>query len=197
MLFNDADELLTAPAPAQRKPLLTPQQREQLGRPLIRATQIPALEVVVLQITPRPAERPRFSKFGGAYNSKSYSDYKKNLVAALEAKIFGGQIRVGPGYDYARLDIDFFFPVPKSWTKKRKMASYGTMVRVKPDKDNAEKAVMDALQEAGILEEDSQIAQGEPRKWYVLNEQDEPRIELWLHPFETLNNNYVPRPFAA
>ena len=141
-------------------------------------TPIPALDgTVTLLLTPRPAERPRFSKFGGAYNSKAYSSYKKQLTERLKAKITEGQIN--PALDYAGISVQFFLPVPKSWTKKAKAAAYGQPHRSKPDADNYLKAAADAMTEAGVFRDDGQVAQMSARKWYV-GEGQPPRIEVQM-----------------
>ena len=131
---------------------------------------------VTLLIAPRPAERPRFSQhLKGAYNSKAYSSYKKALVELLKAKITEGQI--DPALDYAGIAVQFFLPVPKSWTKKAKTAAYGQPHRSKPDADNYLKAAADAMTEAGVFKDDGQVAQMSARKWYV-GEGQEPRLEV-------------------
>nr|WP_262905680.1 RusA family crossover junction endodeoxyribonuclease [Hymenobacter siberiensis] len=136
-------------------------------------------------IVPRPAERPRFSKFGGAYNSKAYSSYKQSLVEALKAKIFEGQIRLPA--DYAGVSADFYLPVPKSWTKKKKAAHYGMLHRSKPDADNYLKAICDAMTEAKVFTDDGQVAQMVARKWYVL-EGEYPRLGFTLHTLDDIIN---------
>lgn len=153
-------------------PLFTPEHYRPAPTP------IPALDgTVSLLITPRPAERPRFSKFGGAYNSKAYSEYKKRLVELLKAKITEGQI--DPALDYAGIAVQFFLPVPKSWTKKAKAAAHGQPHRSKPDADNFLKACADAMTEAGVFNDDGQVAQMSARKWYV-GEGEPPRIEVQM-----------------
>jgi Holliday junction resolvase RusA-like endonuclease len=41
--------------------------------------------------------------------------------------------------------IIFYLPMPKSWDKKKRLAHWGKPHRTTPDKDNLEKALMDAL----------------------------------------------------
>lgn len=151
-------------------PLFTPEHYQPQPVPALDGT-------VTLLITPRPAERPRFSKLGGAYNSKSYSSYKKELTERLKTKIAEGQI--DPALDYAGISVQFFLPVPKSWTKKAKAAAYGQPHRSKPDADNYLKAAADAMTEAGVFRDDGQVAQMSARKWYV-REGQPPRIEVQM-----------------
>ena len=48
-----------------------------------------------------------------------------------------------------------YFEPPASWPKKKRAAAIGTLHRAKPDRDNIDKAVLDAL-----FVEDSSIASG-------------------------------------
>jgi len=55
------------------------------------------------------------------------------------------------------------FEPPKSWSKKRRVAMIGQLHRSKPDRDNIDKAVLDALYPEG----DSGIAMGEiEKRWH-------------------------------
>lgn len=55
----------------------------------------------------------------------------------------------------------FVLPMPPSWSKKQKAEMYGKPLKGKPDKDNLEKAVLDAL-----FEEDSAIWDGRVTKYW-------------------------------
>jgi Holliday junction resolvase RusA-like endonuclease len=48
-----------------------------------------------------------------------------------------------------------FFTMPKSWSKKKREAHLGALHRAKPDRDNIDKGILDAL-----WEQDSGIARG-------------------------------------
>ena len=75
---------------------------------------------------------------------------------------------VVPECDY---HLHFFLPIPESWSAKKKLASEGQPHQSKPDKDNLEKAFLDAL-----LEEDSRIWDGRvTKRWSA-----KPRIEIEL-----------------
>lgn len=54
------------------------------------------------------------------------------------------------------LECHAVFPVPQSWTRKKRENMYGRMHTVKPDSDNIEKILMDALT-GTIWVDDSQI----------------------------------------
>ena len=65
-----------------------------------------------------------------------------------------------------RMTIDVFFARPQRLMKKK--SPEGPMRHTaKPDRDNLEKSITDALTEAGLYLDDSQICAGEVRKWYV------------------------------
>ena len=63
-----------------------------------------------------------------------------------------------------QLNLLFFMPIPKSISKKKRgLLRY---VSKKPDVDNLAKAVMDAMNNTGIWEDDSQIARLDVVKAY-------------------------------
>ncbi len=55
--------------------------------------------------------------------------------------------------------VFFILPMPKSWSEKKKFDMYGKPHQQKPDKDNLEKALLDA-----IFKDDSQIWDGRVTK---------------------------------
>ena len=72
-----------------------------------------------------------------------YWEYKRVLM--LQAREHG----YSPGHT---LNIEFFMPIPKSWSKKKAASMAFTPHQQKPDIDNLIKAFMDAL-----LEEDCYV----------------------------------------
>lgn len=66
-----------------------------------------------------------------------------------------------------------YFAPPESWSKKKKQATIGTLHRTKPDRDNLDKALLDALFPDG----DQAIAQGTIRKEWGTFERLEITIE--------------------
>ena len=64
-----------------------------------------------------------------------------------------------------------FFPIPDSWTKKKKAEMKGKLHRQKPDRDNVDKAILDAL-----FKDDSGIATGYLEKRW--DDGNGPRIEI-------------------
>jgi len=69
------------------------------------------------------------------------------------------------------LDLKIFLPIPPSWSKKKREAHRGQPHRVRPDKDNIEKAVADAL-----LKADQCIWKGSQEKRW--DDGGGPRVEI-------------------
>lgn len=68
-------------------------------------------------------------------------------------------------------------PMPESWSKKKKLLMAGQMNMQKPDKDNVEKAIGDAL-----FDKDEQLCMGGVVMQYWSLETEEPRIDVFLIP---------------
>jgi Holliday junction resolvase RusA-like endonuclease len=100
---------------------------------------------------------------------------KKAMTAAvssfdkwLDIKLAGDA--TGP----IQVNLKAYFQIPKSWSKKKQAAAMAGQIwhTTKPDKDNIEKAVCDALN--GILyKDDSQVVRGISEKLYGI-----PRVEV-------------------
>lgn len=110
-----------------------------------------------IPIEPMGAPRPRVTRYG-TYNDPKYTSYK--YAIALVAKSKKIPLSISP----ISLKIDFFFTTPKSWSKKKKeCAKWHTS---KPDLDNLEKGIKDALN--GIAyKDDSQVCYLFARKQYA------------------------------
>jgi len=67
--------------------------------------------------------------------------------------------------------VTFYMPMPSSWSAKKRAAHEGQPHRVRPDKDNLEKGLLDAL-----LPEDSAVWDGRASKRWSAN----PRIEITI-----------------
>lgn len=107
---------------------------------------------------PFPAPRPRFDSIRKiAYNNKDYTNIKKKIGLIIKSRI--KKPLECPIY----LKLDFFYKVPKSWSKKKKENAKWKESR--PDIDNLQKTVFDALN--GIAyKDDSQIVMVQARKQY-------------------------------
>lgn len=125
----------------------------------------PKVEQYLLDITPVGAARPRVTKTGHTFYPKIYSAYKKKLVDMLKSVGFDGTKWAGKK---VQVDVCFVLPLPTSYTvevegvKKSKAyrkaeltAMAGTYCGNKPDRDNLDKGLLDAL-----LPEDSLVVCG-------------------------------------
>lgn len=91
---------------------------------------------------------------------KIKNSLKNRLVGALE------------------LNLTFCMPIPKSISKKKREQLH--YVTKKPDVDNLAKAVMDAINQVGIWEDDSQVSRLVVGKIYS----DEPRCIISIREIE-------------
>ena len=122
--------------------------------------------------TPKPQARPRFArrgKFVSTYSAKNeWKETCKIQIKQLNEPIFCTAIEV---------NLFFMFHRPKSHYRTGK---YSNILRdnapkwhtKKPDKDNLEKAVTDALVDAGLIEDDCIIVRGMTSKSYVTKDMD-------------------------
>ena len=76
--------------------------------------------------------------------------------------------------DVYRVDWVAYFPMAKSWSKKKKSLFTGQAHRQKPDRDNVDKAILDA-----IFKDDSVISDGRlSKRW---DDGAGARIEITFH----------------
>lgn len=104
--------------------------------------------------------------------------------------------RLNPTAEAVTLMMVAFIPIPASWSKqKRACAAAGLVLPThRPDLDNYEKAITDALN--GVCyEDDSQICDVIKSKRYSTN----PRVHVSVHPKEGFNDDlfYVPKAVTA
>jgi Holliday junction resolvase RusA-like endonuclease len=121
-----------------------------------------------LPIDPYPTSRPRLGK-GGAYNAPKYTKYKNNLIILIKSLHI-------PKNDYSYVRINFFFPYPKTTAKKDRIEN--APMRYKYDIDNLIKAIFDALQQSGVLEDDRIISGVYAEKLFTTNQQGYIEFEL-------------------
>ncbi len=101
---------------------------------------------------PVPKGRPRVTRYG-TYTPKRTQDYEKRV---LEAWFTQSGVKMPEGVPLALL-VMVFFPVPQSWSKKKRAASLGRPHISRPDLDNIVKSVTDALN-GEAFPDDSAIA---------------------------------------
>lgn len=115
---------------------------------------------------PQGKGRPRFSTRGGfarAFTPQKTVAYEGLIALAAQDVMAGAPPLEGP----VRVDAVATFPIPKSWSKKRRAeAEAGRVYHVsKPDRDNIDKAIGDGLNGV-VWKDDSQVAAGETVKVY-------------------------------
>jgi len=125
---------------------------------------------MTIDIAPVPASRPRVTRFS-TYFPKKYTKFRNDLAVILSDK---GYEKL-EGLLYAQLD--FYMQIPKSWSKKKKLAKEGRYADNNVDVDNLVKAVLDGC-EGVFYENDNQIAMIRARKFYSING----RIQFELSP---------------
>ena len=116
---------------------------------------------MTIDIAPVPASRPRVTRWS-TYFPKKYTKFRNDLAVILSDK---GYEKL-EGLLYAQLD--FYMQIPKSWSKKKKLAKEGRYADNNVDVDNLVKAVLDGC-EGVFYENDNQIAMIRARKFYSIN----------------------------
>lgn len=98
--------------------------------------------------------RPRPRRYGGFYSPHKETGWYAQIL--LQAKAFKP---ASPMDGPLRLSIEFLMPRPQARKKD-------TWHIVRPDRDNLEKLVSDALKDAGWMRDDSQVCSGPVEKRY-------------------------------
>lgn len=126
---------------------------------------------------PIPKARPRFTRFGKAYTPKRTQDYEKAIADYFkenpDVPKFEKDIPIA-------VNLVFGMGVPKSIPKSRTAAMLEGIIKhtKRPDLDNLQKAVLDALN--GIAwEDDSQIVRITAKKEYT----EHPYIYLYMYEY--------------
>lgn len=66
------------------------------------------------------------------------------------------------------VNVSIYFPRPKAHSNKKGLKPDAPRFHTsKPDRDNCDKAILDALTNLGIWKDDSQVAEGTIRKLYA------------------------------
>jgi len=116
---------------------------------------------------PRPQPRVRVPRHGHAYNPPSADAWKDRILLAARA-VRPRVPLTGP----LRVDILFLFPRP-AWHFVGRRHERGLCPEApvwhaaRPDRDNLDKAVLDALTRAGLWGDDAQVADGRIEKRYL------------------------------
>lgn len=95
---------------------------------------------------PQGKARPRFSqKTHTTYTPKNTADYEKRIRNAFRE--CQGEWKKLPADCYAYVKIQAQYPIPRSWSKRKKKETIAGLIipTTKPDGDNILKVVLDAL----------------------------------------------------
>ena len=122
-----------------------------------------------VKVTPMGAVRMTQRSKWKNQSAKNYLQYK-NIIGYAAKKHFEEPIN-GP----VATEIEFYYPVPKSWTKKEKADALNgrTFPIVKPDIDNVVKGIFDSLNKIA-WEDDNRVVALITRKYYST----QPRIVI-------------------
>jgi Holliday junction resolvase RusA-like endonuclease len=110
---------------------------------------------VFVEGTPRPQPRPRKGKYGNFYNPGTADGWKEAVQAVFltdRKPVIQGPVRLRVKFFFHRSTLLSGEPVPHT---------------AKPDIDNLKKAVMDALTEIQVWEDDSQVYADPGEKYWT------------------------------
>jgi Holliday junction resolvase RusA-like endonuclease len=123
-----------------------------------------------LQGKVRGKERPRFAKGGYAYTPNNTREYEEKVKNAYRLHFGDTKIQ---GNVPLKLELEIGMLIPKSRpTKEKEMLLQNKYAVKKPDIDNIEKIVTDALNEVAY-EDDVQICVVIKSRYWVLTESEE------------------------
>lgn len=114
---------------------------------------------------PQGKQRPRFSRISKTvYTPNKTAKYEKQIAKAYTDA--GGKCI--PADCYVSVNVSAFFPVPKSYSKKKREDCLERRLRPdkKPDMDNILKVVLDGLNRVAY-EDDKQVVELIGRKYYT------------------------------
>jgi Holliday junction resolvase RusA-like endonuclease len=123
-------------------------------------------------VNPVPASRPRVTRWS-TYFPKRYTQFKEDMSIALN------DVRFIPYERLVYAKFDFFIPMPKSWSKKKRKFKNGRFCDNNADLDNYCKAILDCLN--GVYyNDDKQVVMMRARKYYS----ETPRIKCTITELE-------------
>ena len=122
---------------------------------------------------PKGKARPRVTRSGHAFTPAGTAQYE-NLVRLSFKEAYPDHMPLGSAVEAS---ITAFFPIPKSWSKKKQEQARQRILRpvCKPDTDNIAKAVLDSLNQIAY-KDDSQITELIVSKYYS----DIPQVVVML-----------------
>lgn len=123
---------------------------------------------IILEITPVP--KPRMTqrdKWDKRPSVQKYWAFKEQVQVRIK------EAKIDPEL-YNALDIRFYVPMPKSWSKKKKKAKCFTPHTIRPDVDNFCKSALDSL-----YKEDSKIYRISAVKYWAMEGSMEIEFSKW------------------
>ena len=110
--------------------------------------------------------RPRFTRMGRVYTPEKTRKFEHKLAAIASNYMMLHQLE--PTTEPCIMIIQAQFEIPKSWTKKKKLAAaMGDINPGKPDIDNIAKIVLDSFNGV-VFEDDAQVVDLSVNKCYGL-----------------------------
>ena len=122
---------------------------------------------IFIEGDPRPQARPRAFRRNGFIKIYSEKTSWRNTVKQVSQMVY----RDEPLRQPLKVHIDYYFNRPKSHygtgrNRDKLKDSAPVYMTKKPDLDNLNKAILDALQDAGVIRDDSQIIKISASKCY-------------------------------
>ena len=128
--------------------------------------------------SPVPASRPRVTRWG-VYYGKRYTEYRKDAHATIEQAI-GKAKAEGILPINSTVIVSQLYEIKKPKTTKLEYPN--------PDLDNITKALWDALQSHGVIQDDKQIlASVETKRWTTT----QPQTHIMIQTLTSLNTKHV------
>lgn len=108
------------------------------------------LATVCVQTDPQGKARPRADgRSGRIYTPTKTAKYEKLIREEFRRQ----NPDWSPAEEAVAVTITAGFRIPRSWSKKKRQAAVSAPVKKKPDIDNIEKAVLDALNGAAYVDD--------------------------------------------
>ncbi len=152
----------------------------------------PKARVVFRDQDPRNARLWQYNRFGQRvgtindftahiYNPSSADEWKRDIIRTAT-----NYMPASPHSAPLKVDIDFLFPRPQRLLKPS-VPMTRLPLDIRPDRDNLDKAVLDALTDCEYLADDKIVFAGQPAKYYVARDGEEPgaviKVSEYLAPW--------------
>lgn len=118
---------------------------------------------IIADVTPMGAVRMTQRGKWVKDNAQRYLAYKESIGLIARSTVKGEPLKSALG-----VNIRFYYPIPKSFSKKKRQEALDGDLRpaVKPDIDNCVKGVFDALNKI-VWHDDNQVVSVKSEKWYA------------------------------